>query len=270
MNRHRTARRYASIGIGIALILIVSSLTLFAGSYPASLVLLGFGVLLLFLGLVFVQLSLWREGHAEITITTDRVAPAVVRPAPPELKHQRFRSIWESMEETRRLMEMKGKKAREREKEREKKQIGLPEEEDILFMEESSWASAWPFAVLSFVCIALSAFVSDAGVVSFLWLALGLSSFLVLIAVKGRTKYYLTNFRVLVRRKPIFKPRPRWSAMPYPDVQKYSSCQKLGSSKLTLVAKRETLIVEGLARPHLEAMAGILHGKLPSVKVQTG
>ena len=266
MTRKKSAQTLTFTAIGVAFALVISALTYFAEAYPANFVLLGSGVVLLFVALILAQLRLWREGQAEgAAAAATRLAPINVRPAPPELKHGRFRGIWENLEETRRLMEIKEEKARQQERVQEKKRLSLPEEETILFMEERSWLSLWPVGLLSLICIASSAVVSETGVFSFVWLVLGLGGFLFIAAVKGRTTYYLTNFRILVRKKPLFERAPRWSAMPYPEVERYSCCQVLGGCKLTLIAKQGTSIVlEGLAHPHLEAIAKILLEKLPA------
>jgi hypothetical protein len=267
MTQKKSAQTVTFTAIGVAFALVISALTYFAESYPANFVLLGSGVVLLFVALILAQLRLWREGQAEgaAAAAATRLAPIDVRPAPPELKHGRFRGIWENLEETRRLMESKEENARQQERVQEKKRLGLPEEETILFMEGRSWLALWPVALLSLVCIAASsAVVSETGVVSFVWLVLGLGGFLFIATVKGRTTYYLTNFRILVRRKPMFKRAPRWSAMLYPEVKRYSCSQVLGGSKLTLVAKQGALIIKGLARPHHQAITKILLEKLPA------
>ena len=51
MKRRRTTTKYVCIAIGVALVFVVSSLTTFAESYPANFVLLGLGVVLLFLSI---------------------------------------------------------------------------------------------------------------------------------------------------------------------------------------------------------------------------
>ncbi len=106
MTRKKSAQTLTFTAIGVAFALVISALTYFAEAYPANFVLLGSGVVLLFVALILAQLRLWREGQAEgAAAAATRLAPINVRPAPPELKHGRFRGIWENLEEGSRLFE---------------------------------------------------------------------------------------------------------------------------------------------------------------------
>jgi hypothetical protein len=270
MARRGVYRNLIFFGLGISLILIVSSLNFLAGDYPRNVFVLGSGVIILCLSLASLQLSMWREGDTRRERVGTAIAPPHVRPAPPQLASPRMRGIWEHMEETRKLMDLKQERAHAVEKEKEKVRLGLPEEEEILFMAESCSLPLWPIALISLSFLLASAYLSDARISAFFCLFMGLAGLLLLTAMKGRKKYYLTNYRVLARTRSILGRTSRWSAMRYSDVHTGSLQGGFASAKLELEGGGETVDIKGVTRIELQAAAKILRQRLPVGVVLNG
>jgi hypothetical protein len=259
-----TWRTLTFIAAGLSCLLIVASLTLLASQYPENIIVLGVGVVTLSSALVVLQLSFWREGEANNREDVTGAVHAVTQRAPVELRNPQLRRVWENMEVSRRLMADKEKEARETELRDEKKRLGLSRDETILLMEELSWVAFWPIVVLS-AGLLLSSTLLTASTLSFLCLALGLGGLLLLTALRGQTRYYLTNFRVLVRRRPVMGRRTRWSSLPYSEVRKCMLGRGFGRGSLTLEGSGETVGIRGLSDAHFFAVTEILRKKLPTV-----
>jgi hypothetical protein len=257
-----TGRALAYTAIGFSGLFIIASLTVLAGLYPRNIIVLGIGVVLLSSALVFLQLSYWREGEVKNRGRTEGAVPTVTREAPSELRNPHLRRVWENMDESRRLMELKEKEDREAEWIKEKERLGLSHDEDILFMEEPSWLAFGPLAILSAISLLVSAYNANP-TVSFLCLALGLGGFLLLTLLKGRTRYYLTNFRVLVRERLILSGGARWSSLLYSEVRRYSLEHELGRRRLKLTGREESITIRGLGGASLLVAARILRENLP-------
>ncbi len=139
-------------------------------------------------------------------------------------------------------MELKENKARESERSKMKQTLNLPKEEHILFMAERSWLFFWPVALGSLIFLVSSATITSGAapaVLSFGCLIIGLLGLLLMATMKGQERYYLTNFRVLVRRRSLLGGAPRWSAMPYPSVRRCSLHYSFARGRLILEGERE-------------------------------
>ncbi len=177
----------------------------------------------------------------------------------------RLQAIWENMGTTERWMALEEEKAREAERKEEKLRLRLSEDEEILFMAKRSPLADWPIALLSLIFFVSSALIPEGGprVASFTCLVLGLGGLAFLSGVKGRTVLYLTNFRVLVRRKTASRKRTQWSQVHYPHVRSLLLKKGFGRGGLSLEGEGESIEVRGLARADLETAARILGEKLP-------
>jgi len=93
---------------------------------------------------------------------------------------------------------------------------------------------------------------------SFACLALGLLGLIVLTAARFPNRYYLTNYRILIRKKIPLK-KENWSSMNYGEISSITRSKKLASEQLTLKSGDETIRIAGLSKRKLETMLGILH-----------
>ena len=261
MVRKITAGRFAFFSIGISLVVIALSMTPLAGNPPAKAVLLGSGLLVLSSSLILLQIRFFREGDENKSKSTAEPVPASEVSAPGELKDPRQRIIWSGMEGTRRLMKQKEEQARREERGKEKTRLNLDDEEEILYMADRSWLSFWPVALLSVIFAAASAMLS--GPQALLCLVIGLTGFCVLAAVHRLTRYYITNFRVLVRRRSLVGGKPRWSVLHHSDVDRCSVKRTLACNGLRLEGKGGAVDIRGLNRAEFEAVSTILREKMP-------
>lgn len=256
MSSSRTARALAVFAATIALVLVVSSLTLQIGGRSVDPILLGIGVALLAASLVFLQLSFWREGdekgHAKPSIE-------VVSPAPPAAT--RASHLWEGMEATRRIMRRKQEESDERQRREEESRLGLSAREQILFMEDPSSFFSRPLALGSALFLFVSQWGPNRGVRSFALLVLALGGLLFLTVMKGQSRYYLTNFRMMVRKKP-WKGPVRWSTLHYGDVKGWSFRSRLGWTRICLQGTSEKLDISG-PQSRIEIIVHILRERLP-------
>jgi hypothetical protein len=249
-------RKIAYFSIGISLVLIVLSFTPLAGSPPARMILLGSGLLLLSSNLIVLQIRFFREGDAKKAKSATEPEFPSEYSAPRELKDPRQRMIWSGLEGSRALMNEKEERAKEEERRQEKLRFGLDDEEEILFMGDRSWLSLWPLALLSLLFAAASAMLS--GIASLLCLVVGLGGLCVIAAIHRRTRYYITNLRVLVRRRSLVGKRPRWNVIHHSDVHRCSVNRTLTSNSLRLEGKGGAVDIRGLNRYAFEAVSAAL------------
>jgi len=264
----KTGSNLAFFTIGTSLVVMALSMTSLAGSPLAKALLLGSGVLGLTVSLILLQLRFYREGDVRKARSADHPVPPRVPSAPRELKNPRLRTIWKNMEETRRLMKLREEKACEVERRREQIRLRLPEEEEILFMGDHSWLSLWPVALFSLLFVGASTVVS--GVPSLLFLVIGLFGLLILATVNRLTRYYITNFRILVRRRSLLGREPQWRAIHYPDVHRCSVRKRFVHTRLKLEGEREAVDITGLNRPQFETVSRILRENLPEELYRPG
>lgn len=263
MMRRTTATRFGLFAVGISLAVIALPMTSLVGSPPAKAVLLGSGILILSSSLILLQIRFFREGdarkaeHARRHIQGDKVS------APRGLRNPRQRIIWAGMEGTRALMNRKEDEARREERRREKVRLGLADEEEILYMGDRSWLSLWPLALCSVILTAASAAVD--GAPSLVCLLAGLFGLLFCATLHRLTRYYITNFRILVRRRSLRGGKPRWRVMHYPDIRRCVMKRMFAHSNLRLEGKGETVGIMGLNRIEFETACGILRKKMPEM-----
>lgn len=224
--------------------------------------LLGFGLLVLSTSLILLQLKFFHEGDRKKENESDAQAPPAsqalppAQPAPAELRNPRQRAIWKNMEETRILMKSKEEQARELEKQKEHKLLGLSNEEEILFVADRSPLSLWPVALLSLISIAVSTTLSPT--TSLLLLAAGLIGLLYLARVNRSTRYYITNFRVLVRTRSVLQRKARWSALHHTAIRRLSVEQSLMQQNIRLEGRAKAVNIKGLSRDRSEMASRIL------------
>ncbi|UCF04044.1 MAG: hypothetical protein JSV33_08800 [bacterium] len=262
MVRRKSRHRHFAVAIAISLVIMALSMSPLAGSPPAKAVLLGSGMLLLLMSMILLQLRLFREGDARKAESTDTSILSHAPSAPAGLKNPRQRTIWSGMEATRSMMSHREEEARKDDMRKEKARLGLTDEEEILYVGNRSWSSFWPIALLSLICVAASTFSS--GVTSLILLASGLAGLLLPAALAGSTRYYLTNFRVLVSRRPFPGRKPRWSVLHYRDILRYSARKTLHFKGLRVESAEGTIDITGLNRAQLDTVSQILRKKAPA------
>lgn len=264
----KTGSSFAFLPIGISLVVMAFSMTSLAGSSLVKALLLGSGVLGLTLSLILLQLRFYREGDVRKARSADHPVSPGIPSAPRELKNPRLRTIWKNMEETRRLMKLREEKASEDERRLERNRLRLPEEEEILFMGNRSWLVLWPVALFSLLFVGASTVIS--GVPSLLFLVTGLFGLLILATVNRLTRYYITNFRILVCRRSLLGREPRWRAIHYPDVYQCSVKKRLVHARLRLEGEREVVDITGLSRPQFATVSRILRENLSEEAYRPG
>jgi hypothetical protein len=258
---HRTsAGKFGVIAIAASLVVMVLSMTPLAGSPSAKSVLLGSGLLGLTSSLILLQLRFFREGDAKKGESAAEPIDASEVSAPGGLKNPRQRLIWAGMERTRALMTRKEAEIRAEKMLIEKTLLGLDDEEEILYLGDRSWLSLWPVALLSVLCVAASTVLS--GTPALLCLAMGITGLGSCAAAQRRTRYYITNFRVLVRRRPLLGGNPRWRVMHYPDIRRCSARRMFARTGLRLEGDVATVDITGLNSVELETVHGILQERM--------
>jgi hypothetical protein len=261
MIRRTTATRFGFFAIGISLVVMALSMTSLVGSPPAKAILLGAGMLVLSLSLILLQIRFFREGDARKAEHARQPVPRDEPSAPRQLRNPRQRIIWTGMEGTRALMNRKEEEVRREERRKEKMRLGMSEEEKILYMGDRSWLSLWPLALFSVILAVTSAAVS--GVPSLILLCAGLSGLLFLVAVHRLTRYYITNFRVLIRRRSLLVGKSRWRVIYYPDIHRCVMKRTFAYSSLRLEGEGGTVDIQGLSRTEFETACGVLREKTP-------
>ncbi len=253
-------RLLASMGGGAGFVLIVSSLTL-----GSSVIWLGVGFALLIASLVFLQLSLWREGDRRPHRPQSAESEFDAVSAPPELQHNpRLMNVWNGMEVTRKLMEKKGKSAAADARKQEQARLLLSDAENILFMEEPARKSFWPLAFVSGALLLASALTAGEALTSFMFLVAGLGGLLVLSLMKGQTKFYLTSHRALVRKRSLWRRVIGWDGLRYDDVQRCIYEDGPAGGRISLASERHRLDISGLPGPPMTEAVSILREVLPA------
>lgn len=261
MTRRSIIIRFGFLAIGVSLVVMVLSMTPLVGNPRTRIILLGSGAMVLSSSLILLQLRFFREGDArKSSDARRRVQPGEVK-APPGIRNPRLRTIWSNMEGTRRLMKQKEEEALREERLCEKKRLGLPEKEEIVYMGNRSWFHLWPVALISFIFIAASTTLT--GIQSLLCLTAGLTGLGVLAALNRMTRYYITNLRILVRRRLPLAGKPSWRAIHYTDIQRCVMERKFARDRLRLAAKDRAIDIMGLSRTELEAVSRVIRDKIP-------
>ncbi len=243
-------------GLGIFLVLFVSAFS--AGNDTATIALIA-ALSVLFASLIYFQLRFYREGDSRHVRSHGNFTPADIALAPDHLKSPHHRAIWENMEQMRNLMRRKEREFLQAEMKNEKRAIGLPQEEEIVFMADRSRFYIWLAAPVSlaFLFISTSPSKGLSQAFSFTCLILGLLGLLLLTAARFPNRYYMTNFRILIREKWPLK-KEQWSAVDYREISAISRKKKPISEHLTLKSGGTTIKIQGLSKQKLETMLGIL------------
>jgi len=265
--RHRITKNRIYLAVtGFFFGLIILSAAPVHSNHSVRVMLLVWGLSGFTLSLVLLQLRFFREGDKKrdshlFSRKKGGGSPSFYSEAPEGLKNPHFRAIWKHMEETRRLMQNKEEEKLATERKQEKIRLGMPEEEDILFMTERSPVSLPPAVLPAISALLLSIGLSGAitPVSSFLFLAPGIAGLCYLLAVKRQTKYYLTNHRVLIRNRAFPGGTPRWTAMRYTDIQTWEIIKAPVQTRLYLEGKASSLEIAGLVEEQLNRVMGILH-----------
>lgn len=216
-------------------------------------------LVLLFSVLVILQLRFYREGDRKHVCSHENLPPADISSAPGYLRSPHHKAIWENMEQMRNLMRRKEREFLQAEMLNEKREIGLPQEEEIVFMTDRSRFYIWLAAPasLAFLLIAASPAQNFPQAFSFTFLILGLMGLLLLTAARYENRYYMTNFRVLIREKRPLR-KEQWSAMDYREISAVSRTKKPLSEQLTLKSGGTTIQLRGLSKDKIGTMFGIL------------
>jgi hypothetical protein len=259
--------------IGFSFVIIALAYSRLAGNPLAKTILVGLGVLILACAIIVQQLRFYREGDEkksrEARNRVDSNAAAASLEAhtprstsiPEELKNPHQRLIWKNMEETRELMRNKEVEADAAEREREKIRLGLPEEEEIIIIADRSWLSLWPVVLVSLIFLAAS--VVTPRIPSIIFLVIGLCGLLYTAMTNRLTRYYLTNFRVLVSRRSVFARKPQWTAIHYSDIRRCSKNREFFKSSVRLVGKQDNINIKGLGQAQLANVLEHIKNSIP-------
>ena len=221
--------------------------------------LFGSALLIVFVLLIYFQLRFYREGDLKHGRSQEKPVSAHTSSAPGFLKSAHHRAIWTGIDQTRHLMRHKEREFFQEQMKREKQAIGLPQEEEIVFMADRARFSIWPAALTALVCLAVAAFPSEepSSAGSFACIVLGLLGLLALTAARFPDRTYLTNFRVLARkRRPLH--REQWFSMNYRRIAAISRRKKLVSEQLTLKSDDAMIEIKGLSNRTLQIMLSTL------------
>ena len=253
------AKKISAITAVVAIATIALSLVFDTPQSSVGLI-IGAGVLMVSLGVL--QLQWFREGDLNKK-PPNGLTQAIPR-APAQLRNPHFRAVWSNLEMTRQLMAQKEREHTREKRAAEKKALGLTEEETILFMETRSWISSWPLIAFSLVLLTACALAPD-DLYSFLALLAGLAGLLTATVRKGSDMYYLTNFRVLVRRQGLLSRASNWFAVHYGEIQNWSIHKGATGKTLTIDADRLSVDMKGLTRRCLAEAQEILQQNSKSI-----
>jgi hypothetical protein len=146
---------------------------------------------------------------------------------------------------------------------REKIRLRLTEEEDIQLIGEQSLWLYWPVVLLSGIALVASAWRAPGTAGSFMYLVAGLAGLLVVSVFRSRTKYYLTNFRLLLRKRRLWR-EDRWFALRYESIERFDWHYGLLGKGLTFCSKAGRIKIRGLAGQAVAEMNRVLKEQLPA------
>jgi hypothetical protein len=262
MEQQRIKRMYWGALFGIALLLAASIFLFSTESSRAKAICFSFILPALFMTLIYFQLRFYHEGDQSHSHTITFPATQIIK-APSQLKSPYHKAIWENMELTRRLMQHKEEEYSRNSRIHEKRALGFNSEEEILFVSNRSFLFFWPVAVFAFIFLVVAAFPFKElpTAYSFGCFIAGLSGLLLLTAARSHTRYYLTNFRVLIKRQLPWS-KPRWAALRYPSISMLSTIRRFACEELRLGSREKTLFLRGLAPHKLKTVLDILSENL--------
>jgi len=212
-----------------------------------------FGVFAVLAGL---QLWFYRQGDARASRSVKRHKITVNDP-PVQLKSPKLRNIWKTLDQNRAMMKLKEKEAFEQEKKKEKERLNMPEEEEILFMDESSWALLRPVAAVSAVSFVLSALPFTP--FPFVFLATGLCGLAAIAFMRGRSRYYLTNYRIITGGN---SRAAGYSVVEYEDVKGFEIEESFSRGRLIVKGAGTSLEISGIKRPSLHSVRKLLDDRI--------
>jgi len=220
-------------------------------------------VVLLYTSLVYFQLRFYREGDRKQIRSGRKLPVADGVAAPSHLRSPYHRAVWENLEMTRRLMRYKEEESSRLGRSKEKLLIGLPHEEEILFVSDRSWLFFWPVAVCSLLLLSAATYPFGGlpATTSFVCLIAGFSGLLILAAAKSHTRYYLTNFRILIKKQFPWG-TAHWSALNYSVISLLSRKKRAFWDELSLRSDTKVVSVKGLTPHEFETFLGILRQEL--------
>ncbi len=271
MASRRMRIRLWAILFGIGLFLVVSVLVLSMKSTGAKTIYSIIIVLALFLSLIHFQLRFYHEGDKKHIHPPEALQGIKSIGAPAKIKSPHHRALWENMDRTRRLMRHKEEESSKVQRSKEKLLLGLCPEEEILFISDRSWLFFWPVSACSLMSLAVGAypFREFPAAYSFGFLVMGLFGLLLLSAAKSHTRYYLTNFRILIKKQFPWG-KARWSALDYAGISLLSRKRGLVWEELNLKSDEDTVSIKGLPAHKFDDVLHILHNNLstPNTKAQ--
>ena len=272
MSYSRLGRKLAWIAVAVAAIIVISPLAFFSEAGEVFVIPLGVGVLLLGAALTYLQLSFWREGDASSPLPTNLAIPQIqevddartgARTGTTLLYVPRLQRVWRNVDESKRLVERREREEDARRRGREKVRLRLAAEEDILFLGEPSLWLYWPAVLLSGIALATSVWRASGTAASFLGLFVGLAGLLVVSVCRAWTTYYLTNYRVLVRKRRLWQ-KDRWLALRYESIERFDWHNGVLGTKLTFYSNAEQTEIRGLAGKAVAVMNRILQEQMPA------
>jgi hypothetical protein len=259
MARKKVKARFILMIMAVGILLVAFIAGFLRGGNIVKMVLTAAALSILLFLLIYYQLRFYREGDIKQARNHRKFPPAESSIAPGYLKSPHHRAIWESLDQIRCLMRNKESEFLQARMKQEKRAIGLPQEEEIVFMADRSRFYIWPVTLVSlfFLLFAISPSKGFSSVSSFVCLVFGLLGLLMLTAARFPNRYYMTNFRVLIRKKSPLK-KEQWLAMNYRGISAFSRIKTLASEQLTLKSNDGTIRMQGLSKHDLDIILSIL------------
>lgn len=249
MTRLFSRPKFFAVCAAVGLVLVLGSIFGASHHAPLRLALLGFGLALVTLGLIGLQMAFFAEGDKKKPAVIEaEKSPPITYPA--SLKHPTYRAIWKNVTLSGDLIEQKNQKSELDTLGKEKKWLGLPSEENILFKGEHHRPWTIPAAIVSLACITTSSIVPDSRSTALGFTLLFFGLFGALIAFTGRreSRFYLTNFRVLVGRRPIMGKVPSWKHLHYGDIHHIHEDTNSILSTVNISGENEKIVLQGLKK----------------------
>ena len=209
-----------------------------------------------FIVLAGLQLWFYSQGDAHVSRSVKRHEITVDEP-PVQLKSPKLRNIWKTLDQNRAMMKLKEKEAFEEEKIKEKNRLNMPEEEEILFMDEASWALFWPVAAVSAVSFVLSALPFTP--FPFVFLATGLCGLAAIAFMRGRGRYYLTNYRIITGGS---SRAAGYSVVEYEDVKSFEIEESFSRGRLIVKGAGTSLEISGIRSQSLPPVKMLLEDRI--------
>jgi len=251
------------IFIALAILLAAIIPAFWAGHHIAKTIIFATVLAFLFSSLIFFQLKFYRDGDRKMSLNSRQLPSTEMTSSASYLRSPRHRAIWENMVQIRSMMKQKEKEFLQHQIKKETHALRLSQEEHILFMADRSQLYLWPLVLISglFLFIAASPSKAMPASLAFAFLILSLLGLSALTVFRFPTRYYLTNFRILVRRTAPMG-RVYWSCMNYQSISSVSGQQKLAWLEITLKSSKNAIYLRGLPKDKAKILFEILRQKL--------